>query len=178
MPSQFATIEAVGKRREPVKPQTQKSTPVRGVNPGVARSAEQKTGPFDAGPPYDEAEHHDKAAVYKMLESPPAPEHFAYVEGEGSSKLLDTRLEALLEEKLKGKGLAAAKEVSASPLPLAVEPVIGRAIEVIGGRDEALRWLGTPVRALDYATPISLLGTSEGIARVHDVLGRMEHGVW
>ncbi len=65
-----------------------------------------------------------------------------------------------------------------SPLLDAVEPVIERATEVIGDRDEALRWLGTPVRALDYATPISLLGTPEGIARVRDVLGRMEHGVW
>jgi len=69
-------------------------------------------------------------------------------------------------------------QAAPSPLPFAVEPVIDRAIEVIGGRDEALRWLGTPVRALDYATPISLLGTPEGITRVQDVLGRMEHGVW
>ena len=29
-----------------------------------------------------------------------------------------------------------------------VESVICRAVEVIGERDEALRWLGTPVRAL------------------------------
>jgi uncharacterized protein (DUF2384 family) len=27
-----------------------------------------------------------------------------------------------------------------------VEPIIQRAIEVIGGREEAMRWLGTPVR--------------------------------
>ena len=58
------------------------------------------------------------------------------------------------------------------------ERVMDRATEVIGDRDEALRWLGTPVRALDYATPISLLGTSEGVMRVEDILGRMEHGVW
>lgn len=60
----------------------------------------------------------------------------------------------------------------------AVESVIDRVAEVIGDRDEAMRWLGTPVRALDYATPISLLGTKKGAARVEDVLGRMEHGVW
>jgi putative toxin-antitoxin system antitoxin component (TIGR02293 family) len=60
----------------------------------------------------------------------------------------------------------------------ALESVIDRATEVIGDREDAMRWLGTPVRALDYATPISLLGTREGAARVEDVLGQMEHGVW
>jgi hypothetical protein len=47
-----------------------------------------------------------------------------------------------------------------------------------GDREKAMRWLGTPVRALDYATPISLLGTGDGATRVEDVLGRMEQGVW
>jgi putative toxin-antitoxin system antitoxin component (TIGR02293 family) len=61
---------------------------------------------------------------------------------------------------------------------LALESVINRAAQVIGDRDEAMRWLGTPVRALDYATPISLLATREGVTRVEDVLGQMEHGVW
>lgn len=60
----------------------------------------------------------------------------------------------------------------------AIKSVIVRASEVIGNRTEALRWLGTPVRSLDFATPISLLGTSEGMMRVTDVLGQMEHGVW
>jgi len=44
--------------------------------------------------------------------------------------------------------------------------VIELASEVIGNRDEAMRWLGTPVRGLNYATPISLLGTKEGAMRV------------
>jgi putative toxin-antitoxin system antitoxin component (TIGR02293 family) len=55
--------------------------------------------------------------------------------------------------------------------------VIGRATEVIGDRGEALRWLGTPVHALAYATPVSLLGTSQGRDRVLTVLDRLEHGV-
>ena len=67
--------------------------------------------------------------------------------------------------------------ISSSP-HLAVDLMIDRAIEVIGNRDEAMRWLGTPVPGLDYATPISLLGTSEGARRVEDVLGQIEHGVW
>ena len=56
--------------------------------------------------------------------------------------------------------------------------IIERATEVIGDRQEAMRWLGTPVRGLDYATPISLLATDEGAQRVSDILGQIEHGVW
>ena len=58
-----------------------------------------------------------------------------------------------------------------------VEPVIQRAIEVIGGREEAMRWLGTPVRALDYATPISRLHDPESREQVLSLLTRLEHGV-
>jgi len=59
-----------------------------------------------------------------------------------------------------------------------VEPIIERATEVLGTRQDAMRWLGTPVRGLAFATPISLLGTEEGARRVNDVLGQMEHGIW
>jgi uncharacterized protein (DUF2384 family) len=55
---------------------------------------------------------------------------------------------------------------------------VSRATDVIGDRDQAMRWLGTPVRGLDFATPISLLGTEEGARRVDDILGQMEHGIW
>jgi hypothetical protein len=55
--------------------------------------------------------------------------------------------------------------------------VIQRAVEVIGNEAEALRWMGTPVRALNYATPISLLGSVEGPQAVLTVLGRLEHGI-
>jgi putative toxin-antitoxin system antitoxin component (TIGR02293 family) len=57
------------------------------------------------------------------------------------------------------------------------EVVIKRAIEVIGEKEEAMRWLGTPVRALGYATPISRLNDREGQTAVLDVLDRLEHGV-
>ena len=57
------------------------------------------------------------------------------------------------------------------------EAVINRAIEVIGDRKAALRWLGTPVPALQYQTPISLLDNSEGQATVLSVLSQLEHGV-
>ena len=67
------------------------------------------------------------------------------------------------------------QSVKINPL---LSSVLERASEVIGDRQEALRWLGTPLRALEYATPISLLETPEGAARVTRVLGQMEHGVW
>lgn len=59
-----------------------------------------------------------------------------------------------------------------------VESTIERAVEVIGDRDRALRWMGTPIPALDYATPISVLNREGGEVQVLDVLGRIEHGVY
>jgi len=56
--------------------------------------------------------------------------------------------------------------------------MIAKAAEVLGSRDEGMRWLGNPVRGLDFATPISLLGTPEGVLRVNDILGQIEHGIW
>jgi uncharacterized protein (DUF2384 family) len=58
------------------------------------------------------------------------------------------------------------------------ETVINRAIEVIGDKKEGMRWLGTPVRALGYATPISRLNDLEGQTAVMNVLTQLEHGVF
>jgi putative toxin-antitoxin system antitoxin component (TIGR02293 family) len=58
-----------------------------------------------------------------------------------------------------------------------VAGILDRAAEVIGDTDEACRWMGTPVRALDYATPISLLANKKGTEQVLAVLTRLEHGV-
>jgi len=57
------------------------------------------------------------------------------------------------------------------------EAVIAKAIEVIGDEQAAMRWMGTPVRALDYATPISRLADQQGQADVLRVLTQLEHGV-
>ena len=59
-----------------------------------------------------------------------------------------------------------------------IDKIINRAAEVLGNRNEAMRWIGNPVRALNFATPISVLGTKQGTKRVKDVLGQMESGVW
>jgi putative toxin-antitoxin system antitoxin component (TIGR02293 family) len=55
--------------------------------------------------------------------------------------------------------------------------VLARAIEVIGDKGEAMRWLGTPVRSLGYATPISLLHDVKGRKSVIAILTQLEHGV-
>jgi uncharacterized protein (DUF2384 family) len=52
-----------------------------------------------------------------------------------------------------------------------------RVIEVIGDLETAMRWLGTPVRALDDATPISRLQDLAGQEQVLAVLTQLEHGV-
>jgi len=55
--------------------------------------------------------------------------------------------------------------------------VMRRATEVLGDQPSAMRWLGNPVRALDYATPISLLHEAKGREAVLTVLGRLVHGI-
>lgn len=55
--------------------------------------------------------------------------------------------------------------------------VFARAVEVIGDEREAMRWMGTPVRALEYATPISLLYRPKGRRAVIAILSKLEHGV-
>jgi putative toxin-antitoxin system antitoxin component (TIGR02293 family) len=74
----------------------------------------------------------------------------------------------------RGKSDTAALKANPDELTKAVV----RATEVFGDEDAAFRWLGTPVAALDFATPISCLGTHQGAMRVNDVLAQIEHGVW
>jgi putative toxin-antitoxin system antitoxin component (TIGR02293 family) len=59
-----------------------------------------------------------------------------------------------------------------------IDSVIERAIEVIGDKEQAMRWLGTPVQALGHATPISRLSTPKGQEEVRTILGRLEYGIW
>ena len=59
----------------------------------------------------------------------------------------------------------------------AEDSALNKASEVIGDGSEAMRWMGTPVRALGYATPVSLLGTEDGVNSVLAVLSRLGHGV-
>ena len=73
---------------------------------------------------------------------------------------------------------AAALSIKTSPVKATVEmAILDRAVDVIGDKSEALRWMGTPIRALDYATPISLIATAPGRKSVLSVLDKLEHGV-
>ena len=65
-----------------------------------------------------------------------------------------------------------------SPLISQADAVIERAIETIGDQEEAMRWLGTPIRALGYVTPISKLSDEAGAREVLAVLDQLEQGVW
>jgi Antitoxin Xre/MbcA/ParS C-terminal toxin-binding domain len=72
---------------------------------------------------------------------------------------------------------ARASPLRSQPLEPLVR-VIARAVEVLGSSEKALRWINAPVRSLGDQTPASLLGSPEGIQRVEDALGSIEHGVW
>jgi putative toxin-antitoxin system antitoxin component (TIGR02293 family) len=50
--------------------------------------------------------------------------------------------------------------------------------EILGGRDAFFQWMELPNTALGGMPPIRLIGLPEGISKVRDVLGRLEHGVF
>lgn len=52
------------------------------------------------------------------------------------------------------------------------------ASEVLGGKEQASRWLHTPNRALGGQMPLQLLDTDLGSRQVEEILGRIEHGVF
>jgi uncharacterized protein (DUF2384 family) len=99
-------------------------------------------------------------------------------------------MEKAADTETRGRAIAkkaAAKEIgqavsapvtAEAKLGMTIEPVIETIVKAMGDREQAMRWLGTPVRALDFATPISMMATSSGKKRVLDVLGQMEDGVW
>lgn len=87
-------------------------------------------------------------------------------------------IKRLIVETVAGSPSSARQTIEINESKLNVADITARAIEVFGNREKALRWLRTPVRSLDDQTPLSLLDTSEGVGRVQDTLGRIEHGVW
>jgi len=102
-------------------------------------------------------------------------------EGEGNPvKILLPEAKAdLLSAKLAADLASMMAPSSSQVQPL--EPlvrVIARAVEVLGTSEKALRWINAPVRSLGDQTPVSLLSSPEGIERVEDALGSIEHGVW
>ena len=53
-----------------------------------------------------------------------------------------------------------------------------RAVEVLGNKEKAGRWLRKPNRALGDEVPLSLLDTDLGAREVETILGRIEYGVY
>lgn len=56
--------------------------------------------------------------------------------------------------------------------------VLRQAAEVLGGRDEAERWLCSPALALEQRAPIDLLRTAVGAELVEELLMRLAWGVY
>jgi len=64
-------------------------------------------------------------------------------------------------------------------LPIArIVPVIAHAIAVFGDEHKAAHWLSTPLSILDGQVPSELLNTEQGIGRVEEILGRIEHNIF
>jgi putative toxin-antitoxin system antitoxin component (TIGR02293 family) len=56
--------------------------------------------------------------------------------------------------------------------------VYANAVEMIGDREKAIEWLGTPNRALGGERPLDRLDTDVGARMVEDILGRIAYGVY
>lgn len=56
--------------------------------------------------------------------------------------------------------------------------ILGRAIEILGSKEEAEAWMNKPAIGLEQRKPIDLLATAAGIEAVEDYLTRIEYGVY
>jgi putative toxin-antitoxin system antitoxin component (TIGR02293 family) len=56
-------------------------------------------------------------------------------------------------------------------------PVIAHAVAVFGDEHKATHWLSTPLPLLDDRTPAEVLQTKDGIARIEQILTRIEYNI-
>lgn len=56
-------------------------------------------------------------------------------------------------------------------------PVIAHAVAVFGDEHKATHWLSTPLPLIGDRTPSELLQSDEGLARVEQILTRIEHNI-
>ncbi|PZX04008.1 type II RES/Xre toxin-antitoxin system antitoxin [Celeribacter halophilus] len=56
--------------------------------------------------------------------------------------------------------------------------ILGRAIEVLGSKEEAELWMGQPAFGLENRKPIDLLASAPGAEAVQDYLTRIEYGIY
>lgn len=61
---------------------------------------------------------------------------------------------------------------------LLIAEVVAKGIRLFGDRDNFLKWLNRPCKALGNHAPINLLDSKVGVDIVSDELGRIEHGVF
>ncbi len=67
----------------------------------------------------------------------------------------------------------------ASERLLLLENVLRHALDTFEGKATiVLGWLRTPLRELDYQTPLQTLDTVTGYTLVDQVLGRIDHGIF
>jgi len=51
-------------------------------------------------------------------------------------------------------------------------------VEVFGERSNFFKWLNLPNHALGGMQPTELIEIPEGVSKIHNILGRIEHGVY
>jgi putative toxin-antitoxin system antitoxin component (TIGR02293 family) len=56
--------------------------------------------------------------------------------------------------------------------------LLGRAVHLFGGLDEARQWLKAPQRGLGGAIPLEYAQTEVGAREVENLLGRVDHSVY
>lgn len=69
-------------------------------------------------------------------------------------------------------------DTNASDRALRLISVTQQAIEVLGSREAAERWLSSPAMGLDRRKPIDLLQSTEGTELVKTLLTRMDYGIY
>ncbi|MCF0063765.1 MbcA/ParS/Xre antitoxin family protein [Dyadobacter chenwenxiniae] len=70
-------------------------------------------------------------------------------------------------------------DTNSSERLLLLEQLLAHGLDVFDGRLDVLgRWLRTPLSELHQQTPLTILDTTTGFGMVHNVLGRIEHGIY
>jgi len=69
-------------------------------------------------------------------------------------------------------------DISESERIFRIAALFDHAVAVLGTETDASDWLLKPVKGLGYQVPLHHADTEPGAAEVHDLLGRIEHGIF
>ena len=61
---------------------------------------------------------------------------------------------------------------------LQLADVYSKGEDIFGSRNKVNLWMETPNKALGQKKPVELLSSSYGVQMIHEVLGRIEHGIY